>query len=66
MAKKVMTLMDARTGMMQCRICGAVHFAQIKPESGGKYYRGAWQCSNGCKLPEEKHPLDLLEKTLSG
>jgi hypothetical protein len=50
MAKKVMKLVDERTGEMVCKVCGAVHFANIKPNSGGLYHRGSWQCANGCKL----------------
>jgi hypothetical protein len=50
MTKKVMRLLDPSTGLMECKICGTRHIANIKPGSGGKYYRGAWQCQNGCKL----------------
>jgi hypothetical protein len=52
MAKKVMRLVDPSTGMMECKVCGAVHIASIKPMSGGCFYRGSWQCQYGCKLPE--------------
>jgi len=45
-----MRLIDARTGLMECKVCGARHNAMIRPGSGGKYYRGSWQCRNGCKL----------------
>lgn len=50
MAKKVMRLIDPGTGRMECRVCGAEHHANIRPLSGGNYYRGSWQCANGCKL----------------
>jgi hypothetical protein len=40
------------TGEMECKLCGSVHFASIKPMSGGKYYRGSWQCRYGCTLPD--------------
>lgn len=53
MAKKVMKLLDPRTGKMECKVCGQIHFANIKPQSGGKYYRGSWQCANGCKLEDK-------------
>jgi hypothetical protein len=46
--KKVMKLIDPSTGLMECRICGKRHIANL--DSGGKYIRGSWQCSNGCKL----------------
>ena len=47
---KVMELTDAQTGRMQCKFCNAVHFASIKPNSNGNYYKGSWQCQNGCKI----------------
>ncbi len=50
MTSKTMKLLDPSTGMMECRVCGAVHFASL--QSGGHYHRGSWQCRNGCKLPE--------------
>jgi phage/plasmid primase-like uncharacterized protein len=52
MTKKVMRLTDSSTGMMECKVCGAVHRANLKGD--GKYYRGSWQCSQGCKLPEKQ------------
>ena len=53
MSKKVMKLISPYTGEMECKVCGVVHFASIKPRSNGKYYRGSWQCINKCKLPEK-------------
>lgn len=50
---KVMELIDPESGLMNCQICGARHYAQVKPDSKGKFYRGSWQCQNGCK-PNEK------------
>lgn len=50
MTKKVMELIDESTSLMQCKVCGAKHHAQIKSGSKGKFYRGSWQCQNGCKL----------------
>jgi hypothetical protein len=52
MSKKVMKLVNPSTGEMECKICGARHFANIRPGSGGHYYRGAWQCLNGCRLED--------------
>ena len=51
-SKKVMVLLDPSTGMMRCKICSATHLANIRPQSGGKFYRDAWQCVNGCTLEE--------------
>jgi len=39
--KKVMKLLDARTGLMKCKVCGAEHNANIKPDSNGRYHRGS-------------------------
>jgi len=49
---KVMKLVDGRTGEMVCRVCGSSHLANLK--HGGNYYRGSWQCRNGCKLEDSK------------
>lgn len=49
---KVMKLVDKHTGHMECRVCGSMHAARTKPGTGN-FYRGAWQCHNGCKLPEK-------------
>jgi hypothetical protein len=51
--KKIMRLLDPYTGRMECKICGAEHLARIKPNSGGHYYRGSWQCQHGCQLPKK-------------
>lgn len=52
MSKKVMKLIDPYTGLMECNVCGSRHWANIKPRSNGRYYRGSWQCQYHCKLPE--------------
>jgi len=49
MTRKVMKLVDGSTGLMECTVCKTQHHAMIKPSSNGKYYRGNWQCANGCK-----------------
>lgn len=51
MTQKIMKLLDPETGLMECKVCGARHAAVIRPGSNGKYYRGSWQCVNGCRLP---------------
>jgi hypothetical protein len=53
MTAKVMRLLDPHTGLMECQVCGLRHFASIKPDSGGQYYRGSWQCHHGCKLEDQ-------------
>lgn len=49
MTMKVMKLLNPRTGLMECKVCGARHFGRIRPQSGGRYHRGNWQCQRGCK-----------------
>jgi hypothetical protein len=44
--KRPMKLIDPSTGLMKCAVCGSTHWANIKPQSGGRFYRGAWQCSS--------------------
>lgn len=50
-----MKLIDPSTGEMQCKVCGSNHIANIKPDSNGQFYRGAWQCANKCQLPDPKN-----------
>lgn len=53
MAKKVMRLIDPSTGMMECKVCGHRHCANlVRYEQGTFYRRGSWQCINGCKLED--------------
>lgn len=47
---KVMRLVDASTGVMECKVCGVRHSAVILPD--GKFRRGSWQCRNGCRDAE--------------
>jgi hypothetical protein len=48
--KQPMELINEYIGEMKCKVCGAIHLASIKPRSNGRFYRGAWQCQNGCKI----------------
>jgi hypothetical protein len=48
-SKQPMELINEYTGEMKCKVCGSIHFASIKPQSNGRFYRGAWQCQYGCK-----------------
>ena len=51
---KVMKLIDAPTGLMECKVCGARHWANLRSGGSGapsRYYRGSWQCQHGCQLP---------------
>ena len=52
--KGPMKLIDASSGLMECRVCGSRHYASIQSGSERadgvtRYYRGSYQCSNeGC------------------
>jgi len=48
--RKVMKLIDLRTGEMQCRVCGSVHYASLA--SGGRFKRGSWKCRFYCSADE--------------
>ena len=50
---KVMELIDPYTGEMKCEVCGSTHFASIKPNVNGHYYRGTWQCQYKCKIQNQ-------------
>lgn len=52
MAKGTMKLLDPSTGLMECTVCGHRHVANVKPDSGGKFYRGSWQCISGYRNEE--------------
>jgi hypothetical protein len=61
MTRKVMKLVDPSAGKMVCKVCGSVHVANIRPGSGGLYYRGSWQCQHaassltGRRLRSKQH-----------
>ena len=48
--KQRMELINEYTGLMQCKVFGQQHLADMKPNSKGRFYLGAWQCSNGSKI----------------
>jgi len=52
MRGKVMVLIDPSNGTMECPVCGYRVQAMIKP--GGGFYRGAWQCPDGCTYEQAK------------
>ncbi|HUS49393.1 MAG TPA: hypothetical protein VMZ91_04470 [Candidatus Paceibacterota bacterium] len=45
-----MKIIDADHSILKCQVCGAVHSGKIKSQSGGRLYKEAWQCQNGCIL----------------
>jgi hypothetical protein len=49
--KGPMKLIDASSGLMECRVCGSCHHASLQPgcqraDGIANYYKGSWQCSN--------------------
>lgn len=54
MPQKVMKLIEPSSGLMICKVCGAWHYASIRPGSNGRFYRGSWQCRYDCKLNDLK------------
>lgn len=46
---KIVEILDDRNLKFKCKVCGQVWWPNIKPDSGGRLYRGAWQCPNGCE-----------------
>jgi len=60
LSTKVMQLIDARSGLMRCTVCDALHFASLS--EGGHFQRGAWQCVNGCTPLATKRQLMKVRK----
>ena len=52
MSKKehTMKLVDEKTGLMECLVCGEKHNAVMKPGADGKFMPENWECVNMCKL----------------
>ncbi len=52
--KGPMRLINASSGLMECRICGSIHYASLqsgaeRADGVTRYYKGSHQCSNeGC------------------
>jgi hypothetical protein len=59
---KLGELIDPRTGMMQCKVCGWTWLANIRPDSNGRLYRGSWQCPYGC-TPEDLWEMKKAERS---
>ena len=58
MSKKeqVMKVVDEKTGLLECLVCGEKRHAVMKPGADGKFMPENWECVNMCKLihSEEK------------
>lgn len=53
MTSKVMKQLDKTSNVLTCQVCGATKHANQKPDSN-RFYRGSYQCQNGCKLEDKK------------
>lgn len=51
---RVMKLIDAQNGLMECKVCGTQHVAKLG--DNGHYFRGSWQCMHSCELPTRDEP----------
>jgi hypothetical protein len=57
--KGPMKLIDASSGLMECRVCGSRHFASLqsgylRADGVTRFYRGSWQCGNEVCLSNQK------------
>ena len=63
MTEKMMKLIDDRSGLMECKICGSRTYASLqsgveRADGVTRYYKGSWQCPKGCKFKIEKKEAD--------
>jgi hypothetical protein len=57
-------VLDSSANILECLICGNRWGANIRPQSGGKYYRGAWTCSDCGANTKTKRFDEALVETL--
>jgi hypothetical protein len=52
MTKKEHTtkLVDEKSGLMECIVCGEKYHTTMKPGSDGKFLPENWECVNKCRL----------------
>jgi hypothetical protein len=52
MTKKEHTtkLVDEKTGLMECLVCGEKYRTTMKPDADGKFRPENWECVNKCRL----------------
>ena len=46
----VTKLVDEKTGLLECLVCGERHNAVMKQGADGKFHPENWECVNKCKL----------------
>ena len=49
MNPKIVEILDERNLKFRCKKCKLIWYPSVKPDSGGRLYRRAWQCPRGCK-----------------
>jgi hypothetical protein len=49
----VTKLLDEKTGLMECLVCGERHNAVMKQGPDGRFHPENWECVNKCKLIHE-------------
>jgi hypothetical protein len=64
--KGPMKLIDATSGLMECRVCGSRHSANLqsgylRADGITRYYRGSYQCSNE-RCPSNRKEWDESKK----
>ena len=45
-----MKVVDEKTGLLECLVCGEKRHAVMKPGADGKFMPENWECVNMCKL----------------
>ncbi|MEN6395760.1 MAG: hypothetical protein ABFC78_04675 [Methanoregula sp.] len=43
-------LVDEKTGLMDCLVCGEKLHVTMKPDADGKFLHENWECVNRCRL----------------
>jgi hypothetical protein len=51
-------LVDEKSGLMECLVCGEKYHTTMKPGPDGKFLPENWECVNMCRLihHDEKQP----------
>jgi len=58
----VTKLLDEKTGLMECLVCGERHNAVMKQDTDGKFHPGNWECVNKCRLIHDEDRAAAHEK----
>jgi len=66
--KGPMKLINASSGLMECRVCGCRHYASLQSGSERadgmtRYYKGSYQCS-GERCPSNRKQWDVSKQRL--